>query len=512
MKLKLSIRGKMFLWIAALSTAFVLISFLLNSLLFKPYYLIRQRKSFLAVCEELAENYREDRGELFEKSVMDREVKEGFMIALYWEKDGRLVDLISNKPDGPMNPGEKRLPPLPDSSALPFRQPPYPIFENIISEMNRLSEDRKYVFREMKHAMGSSMLSMYYKIDEDILLLVSRPMEPIDDSIAIAARFTFFTGVFFLLLGTGAALFMSKFITRPVKELTSIAESMAELDFSRKYEVNSHDELGELGRSINSLSCQLSEAIGKLNKMNSELLKEIEKERKIDEMRRGFIANVSHELRTPISLIEGYAEGLLDNVAGDREKRDSYCRIILDETQRMENHVNQLLNLSQLQSGVHPLEKSYFDIHRLTGEMVKKFEESGHLGTSRLRLIQEETPLIVHADKPMIEQVITNYLKNALRHKEGEEEITVRTERRTPDKIRVSVTNRGRPIEAEHLERIWESYYKVDKARTRKHGGYGLGLSIVKAIMDQHGNLYGVENLPGAVCFWFELDSGDIGT
>ena len=371
-----------------------------------------------------------------------------------------------------------------------------------------MSKENRYIFRELKHNQDFSMLSMLYGLRDGNFLLVSRPMNSIDESIAIASRFTLFTGLFFLLCGTFAAFFMSKFITDPIGELKSIAESMSELDFSRKYRVRSNDEIGELGHSINSLSDQLNSAIGRLNRMNTNLLQEIEKERKIDEMRQNFIASVSHELRTPISLIEGYAEGLIDNVADDREKRISYCHVIMEETEKMEKHVRDLLTLSQLQSGVLPLEYSCFDINSLINRVIENFETVDNRRESRF-LFTSSSPLPVRADRVKTEQVISNYLKNALSHGKKEGKISLAAERTGQNKIRVYVCNSGDPIDEEDRERIWESYYKVDKARTRQYGGCGLGLSIVKAIQDQHKNGCGVENRAGSVCFWFELDPAD---
>ncbi|MDC7218473.1 MAG: histidine kinase dimerization/phospho-acceptor domain-containing protein [Spirochaetales bacterium] len=507
-----SIRVKIFAWIAALSLFFVFSSFLFNSLFYKPYYLFRQEKYFVTLCEKMAPLYSGDSSQ-FQEAMTRAEFQEGFIVSIYDDMSDEpyktvmdpLMSQQQQPPGGRPSGGGPGGPGMgfPGERMLQRDTPHFPIPDEITSDMEELGENERYVFKEITHLNEIPMLSMFYVIEDGVILLVSRPMESIDISIASTSRFSIITGFFLLLFGTVMAFFLSKYITNPVNELKSIAESMSELDFSRKYTVRTNDEIGELGQSINSLSDQLNEAINRLNRMNSDLLKEIEKERKIDEMRQNFIANVSHELRTPISLIEGYAEGLIDNIADDREKRSDYCQVIMDETRKMEKHVADLLNLSQLQSGVIPLDYSHFDINELIGYIIEKFSQMAQEGTFHW---EGAPPLFVRADKSRVEQVISNFIRNALRYGDGNKPIMVFAEKRENGKIRLYVYNSGEGIKGDHLERIWESYYKIDKARTRQLGGSGLGLSIVKAIVDQHQNLCGVENVEGGVRFWFELD------
>ncbi|MDC7222341.1 MAG: histidine kinase dimerization/phospho-acceptor domain-containing protein [Spirochaetales bacterium] len=497
--MRISIRIKLFFWIASLSVFFVFVSLLLNTVLFKPYYLNRQERSFLALCEKMSACYRDDPTSFQEEAEL-AEYKEGFLISLQIESQGSFLPVLDQFTPDPM--GQQR--PGPGGHGMKQLGFPPTLFpDEVIRELLLLAGDDKYIFREIRHLSEMPRLTMLYRMEEGLILFVSRPMESVDESIAIAGRFSLITGLFFLFFGMAAAVFLSKFITHPVNELKLIAESMSELDFSKKYTVRSNDEIGELGQSINSLSGQLNQAINRLNQMNSDLIKEIEKERKIDEMRQNFIANVSHELRTPISLIEGYAEGLLDNIADDREKRISYCQVIMDETRKMEKHVEDLLILSQIQAGVLPLDYGRFNINELAEGVITKFSEAGN-GEDFLFAPQDS--LFVSADKGRTEQVIVNYVKNALRYGDGKKPVTLSTERRGEGKIRLSVFNSGPPIDEAHRERIWESYFKIDKARTRRLGGCGLGLSIVKAIMDQHENACGVDNRPDGVSFWFELD------
>jgi two-component system, OmpR family, sensor histidine kinase VanS len=501
--LKLSIRVKFFFWIATLILLFVTISFFLNTILFKPYYLSRQERNFHELCYQLSLLYQRNQ-ESFLREIKYVQYKEGFAISVHDKSNGEykpIMNLIQPQrtlPSGPdMMDNAENI--LTNHRAVP----PIRIPEKIITEIDQLNEDKRYIFRTIRDYNNIPMLSMFYVVEDGIILFISRPMESIDESMAISARFSLLTGLCLLFIGTIAALLLTKYVTDPINELKSIAESMAKLDFSKKYHVRNNDEIGDLGHSINSLSHQLNEAISHLNHLNSDLLMEIEKERKIDEMRQNFIANVSHELRTPISIIEGYAEGLIDNIADDRKRRTSYCQVIMDETRKMEKHVKDLLLLSQFQAGVLQPDYSRFDINKLTEQVINKFKESG----SGEYINQSQIPsLFVRADKGSTEQILNNYIKNALRYGDGKKPISLTTEQGDKGKVRLSVYNSGVRINEEDLERIWESYYKVDKARTRELGGCGLGLSIVKAIMDQHNNRYGAENKPDGVLFWFELD------
>ncbi len=494
--MKATIRVKIFAWISALTLLFVLLTILLTTLFYKPFYLKKQERLFRDLCTQLTGLYAGDR-ESFAGVTANLEYTRGFRIALYLTDEGRIEE---GNPERPAPP--PREPEPMDRNDTPR----FPLPDPLIGEIIRLEGRGEYVFKKMiSPQMGSFALTMFYRIDGNTFLLVTRPMESIDENIATTNRFALLTGLFFFLFGIGAAFFMSKFITRPVNELKSIAESMCELDFSRKYEGRSRDELGELGQSINSLSDQLSRAMERLNRLNTNLLLEIEKERKIDEMRQTFIANVSHELRTPISLIEGYAEGLLDNVNEDGAKRISYCEVIIDETRKMEKHVGDLLSLSQIQSGVVPLEYTRFPVAGLLGDTAGKFEKEAEKRGFRI-IVEPPGPLEARADRNRAEQVLTNYMANALNYGGGERIIRLSAEPVDGGRVRLSLFNSGSPVDESIKERIWESYYKADKSRARREGGYGLGLSIVRAIQEQHGNPYGLENRPDGVTFWFELD------
>ena len=285
---------------------------------------------------------------------------------------------------------------------------------------------------------------------------------------------------------------------------------MAKLDFSQKYRIkDTEDEINELGKSINTMSDKLERTINQLRGTNVELEKDIEEKSKIDEMRKQFISDVSHELKTPIALIQGYAEGLVENVNTDEESRKFYAEVILDETNKMDTLVKQLLELMKLEYGKREFNNKEFDINELINEVVRRCNVMLEENNITVKICSNDK-LYVYADDFYIEQVVTNYFTNAIKNAKevnGKKEIIIDARvDKTSNKARISVFNTGNEIMQEDLDRIWGRFYKVDTSRNRSSGGSGIGLSLVKAIMSNYGNGYGVKNKEDGVEFYFEVD------
>lgn len=255
---------------------------------------------------------------------------------------------------------------------------------------------------------------------------------------------------------------------------------------------------------MNKLSDKLEMTISELKSANISLQKDIEKKEMIDEMRKEFVSNVSHELKTPIALIQGYAEGLKEGINDDPESTEFYCDVIIDEAAKMNNMVKKLLTLQHIESGTEKVNMERFDIIPIIKSVVKA--NTLLADDKNIKIIFEENnPIYVWADEYQVEEVMTNYVTNAINHADGDKIIRVYTEIKD-GKIRVSVYNTGHNIPETELEKVWIKFYKVDKARTREYGGSGIGLSIVKAIIDSFGQQCGVYNVDDGVVFWFELD------
>ena len=333
---------------------------------------------------------------------------------------------------------------------------------------------------------------------------MSTPLASIRESVELANRFLAYVGIAALLVGSLFIYFATKKITSPILQLANLSEKMSNLDFDAKYTGQAEDEIGVLGNSMNRLSDTLKETIGQLRTANTELQQDIEEKIKVDEMRKDFIANVSHELKTPIALIQGYAEGLTEGMAEDPESRDYYCEVIMDEANKMNKMVRQLLTLSALEAGNDAPVMDRFDLTDLirgvinsVGILIQQKEADVHL--------EDCGPVYVCADEFKIEEVVTNYLNNALNHLAGEKKIVITVEDNGEEAL-VTVFNTGNNIPEEDIPNLWTKFFKVDKSHTREYGGSGIGLSIVKAIMDSHRKACGVRNVEGGVEFWFTLD------
>ena len=341
--------------------------------------------------------------------------------------------------------------------------------------------------------------------ENEMYILIRTSIESLQANVDIANRFLAYAGILVALLASVCVFFATKSFIRPVEELSEIAKRMSNLDFNVKYKVERGDEIGELGHSINVLAEKSEDTISDLKSANNQLQTDIEEKVQMDEMRKEFLSNVTHELKTPIALIQGYAEGLKDNISEDQESRDFYCDVIVDEASKMNKMVKKLLTLNEIEFGNQMVEMERFDITALIRSVLESLEILIKQKGIRVQFLQEN-PVDVWADEYMTEEVVTNYLTNAIHYAENEKVVDIRLQKEG-NRVRVSVFNTGEPILQEDIDKIWIKFYKADKARTREYGGNGIGLSIVKAIMESHNKPYGVINHSNGVEFWFELDA-----
>ena len=384
------------------------------------------------------------------------------------------------------------------------------LFGNILGmedENSKVLEetDRYKMIRIQDRFSSMEYLELWGTLENGHYYIVLTPLQSISDAALISAQFYAYIGLVVVVLGAAAIWLVTKRIVQPVQELTELSKRMADLDFDAQYTSGGSDEIGVLGENFNVMSRKLQEAIGELKTANVKLQKDIEEKTQIDEMRKEFISNVSHELKTPIALIQGYAEGLRDNVIDDPESREYYCDVIIDESGKMNTLVRQLLTLNRLEFGNDLPSMERFSLT----DVIKGVLQSSSLMIEQAgaRVIFEpDGPYAVWGDEFKIEEVVTNYLTNALNHLDGEKIIEIRLAEENGI-VTATVFNTGEPIPTESLDRIWDKFYKVDKARTRAYGGSGIGLSIVKAIMDSHNQTCSVKNYENGVAFSFTLEA-----
>lgn len=383
------------------------------------------------------------------------------------------------------------------------------LFDKDITENDEILciGDNYEMHMKMDERTRLEYVDMWGVLDNGNLFLFRSPVEGIHESVVLANRFLAYVGIGSAIFSALIILWVSRKITEPIMELTRISERMSHLDFDAKYTGNSKTEIALLGQNINQLSETLETTISELKSANNELQRDIEKKNKIDEMRKEFLSNVSHELKTPIALIQGYAEGLKEGINDDAESRDFYCEVIMDEASKMNDMVKKLLTLNQLEFGNDTVVMERIDITAL----IKNYLQSASILCKQKEIkvqMEDYPPVHVWADEFMVEEVFNNYFTNAMNHVAENKVIDVKLMLKD-HLVRISVFNTGVPIPEESLPHIWEKFYKVDKARTREYGGSGVGLSIVKAMMDAMNQKYGVINYDNGVEFWFELEVSD---
>ena len=392
--------------------------------------------------------------------------------------------------------------------------------DNLLSRMKKVSfnadDEKKDILRKTSEYElykytyndgGGVYVEMMGELECGYLFLMRFSNEAVVEVVSVVNKFYLNVGLILTLIGILATGFIATRVTKPIRELAELSKKMSRLEFDVKYTGKARDEIGILGESMNEMSLALEKTISELKTANNELKRDIEKKTEIDELRKEFISNVSHELKTPIAIIQGYAEGLKESVNDDPESMEFYCDVIVDEATKMNTMVRKLLTLNQIEFGNVVEEYERFNIVEIIDNILNQTQ----------LLLKEKEAIIdfdnsrhvyVWSDEFQIEQVLTNYISNAINHLDNERiiKISVIEQGKT---VRVCVENTGEHIPEESLERIWEKFYKVDKARTREYGGSGIGLSIVKAIMKSLHMECGVENTNRGVMFWFELESAN---
>lgn len=488
--MKTSIRIKLILLLLVLTAGAISVSWFINNTFLEGYYL-RNKQSTL-------ENAYLKMNDFFTDASMNEE-----KISLEMEQMGENYNLTYIIVDNSLRPiyyNVKDFDTL-KNILLPYllgvQKNDSSIIKNAKSYMLLQSRDERY---------HTSYIELWGYIEAgNSYILLRSPVESIRESVATSNRFMAYVGIIVVMASIVIMFFVSKQFTRPILQLADISEKMSDLDFDVRYTGRDNDEIGVLGNSMNRLSEKLESTISELKSANIELEKDIKQKIQVDEMRTEFLSNVSHELKTPIALIQGYAEGLREGINDNKEDREFYCDVIIDEANKMNILVKKLLTLNQIEFGNEKITMERFDIV----ELVRGILHASEILIKQKNIkvyFDQEMPIYVWGDEYQVEEVVVNYISNALNHvaKENVIKIEITNEE---DRVRVSVFNSGERIPEEDIDKIWQKFYKVDKARTREYGGSGIGLSIVKAIMESMNKRYGVMNHEDGVEFWFELDS-----
>ena len=467
----------------------ILLCWVLNTTLLPRYYMHNKKEVLMENYQTISNASAQNELESDEFAVtFDNLCSNGNIMALILQQDGKVLRSSVN-----------------DLDALRTE------FWDVLlhgDKMEVLYSNKQYqLLKKTDTRLDSEYLVLVGVLENGDMVLMRTAVESIRESAAISNRFLLFAGAAAIVASILVAFFTTRHITKPLQQLTDISKRMVDLDFNAKYESDQSNsyEVEELGNHINRLSENLERTISELKTANVELQDDIEKKIQIDEMRKEFLSNVSHELKTPLALIQGYAEGLQECINDDAESREFYCDVIIDEADKMNRMVKKLLTLNQLEFGNDQVVMERFDMTELVRGVANSTKILMEQKGIRLELDNPEEAW-VWGDEFKVEEVITNYMSNAINHADGEKVIRV-FYTRFEDKLRVSVFNTGQPIPEDDIDKIWVKFYKVDKARTREYGGSGIGLSIVKAIMDSFHQQCGVINHEDGVEFWMELST-----
>lgn len=486
--MKYSIRSQMIAIFVGVLACMLLGLLVINMNFLEPYYIQNKQTEFVKMYEELKKALDNNTIEEEEETENIRQIAEkNNMSFLILNEDSQSV--ITN---------------VHDKEMLNKQLAGYLL--NQTQKSGKVLDSTKHyqIFQSYDPWNSTEYIEMWGTFADSQRFLIRSPLESIKESAAISNRFLLYIGGSVAVLGIAFIWYFSKKLTEPILELAALSAKMAGLDFEAKYEGGGANEISKLGDNFNCMSEKLESTISELKSANNSLMRDIEQKEKLEEMRNEFLGNVSHELKTPIALIQGYAEGLKEGVNDDAESREFYCDVIMDEASKMNQMVKNLLALNQLEFGESEIEFERFNLTDVIQGVLQSMDIMARQDDVKV-IFKQEAPIYVWADEFKVEQVVRNYVSNAFHHVTAEKVIEVKTENRE-ESVRVSVFNTGVPIPEEDVDRIWDKFYKVDKAHTRQYGGNGIGLSIVKAIMESFHQKYGVKNYDNGVEFWFELD------
>ncbi|MGL4773917.1 MAG: sensor histidine kinase [Clostridium sp.] len=345
--------------------------------------------------------------------------------------------------------------------------------------------------------------AMSMNSQNDTIIITVSSVQPIQEAAMVINEMFIYIFVGVIFIAVILSSIYSNLITKPLLSINKVAIKMSRMEFDENCVIDRHDEIGNLGKTLNFLSINLQNALSDLQSKNKKLEEDIEKERKLDAMRKDFIASVSHELKTPIGIIEGYAEGIKDGVVTG-EDATHYLETIIDESKKMSYLVTNMLELSKLQSGVITPNLEVFNINRLMKKLVAK--HSFDADEKDLNLIF--SPLTdfsyVKADIFQMEQIFTNLITNCIKYTPPFNDIVVSVKDQGDNYV-FGVLNYGASIPDKDLEMIYNKFYRVDKSRNRMDNSTGLGLAIVREILELYNSEYSIKNTDEGVLFTFTL-------
>ncbi len=448
-------------------------------------FIYAKKRSMIEVAEEIGKLDSSDKSYL--TTLADYESNHNLYIEIYSPRDKLIYTTRSNEA-------------VYDQSDSSVTIELKPRIMRILSHTD-LENGSYFELREEYFATAQYMVYGAF-FDNDTGVEIYSAIDVVEENAQIASDALIYLSMFILIAIFTVSSYYTSLFTNPIRQITNTAKKMAKLDFSESCPPFRIRELNELSENINILSGRLDTALTELKTENRQLESDIRLERKMEKTRRSFIANVSHELKTPISIIQGYAEGMKYGIGC--ENKDEYCDIIIEESEKMNSLVSRIMEYMLYGSGALEIKKEKFNIKKLIRDYFSSLELTTTEKDAEIRINIDER-FEGNGDTELITHVLSNYINNALTHLDFEKRITV-SAADLSDRYRITVFNTGKPIPGSHIENIWQSFYRADKAHSRQEGHFGLGLSIVASIQELHNQDYGVSNKDNGVEFWFDIE------
>lgn len=469
-KRKIGIRAKFFLEVGAIIAVCLIGIAFVNSQLLEGVYLWNLERNFGYIAADA-----EKAGDAYYPVLAEAEATQNVSIDLYDETDNYLYEGKSSYLSG---------------SKI-----------NIISRKN--NDDGSYF--NVVCAEGSTTQYILYgkSFKNNYHIEISTEINPIQENASLATTVTTGISILALILALVFIYDYSRRFTKPLIQMNNVMQKIAALDFSAKTNIDRKDEIGTLAANINTVSESLDAALTELREKNEQLQQDIEKERQLERMRQSFVSSASHELKTPIAIIRGYAEGLKMNLDDADNGSSEYCDIIMHEADKMNALVVSMLEQSLYDSGTTATEKESFSVKGYVEDFLRSADPI--FKEKEITVSCKAEDIAVVADKKQLTTVLSNIVLNACSHAAGEKLIEITTE--ADEKyVKVCVFNTGSFVAEKDKDSIFTSFYRADKAHSRKEGRFGLGLSIVKSIVTSHGCDCGFENKENGVTFWYTIE------
>jgi len=461
---KNSLKSKIWIYLIIFSVSILAFLWLFQIIFLNSYYELIKTKDMENIINRVISNYKNNDNNNFVNNLD----------SISFEK-GVCIEIIDNNMQSYLSNGPERGCSIESSRDLNIRNIKYNFINSNVDKENYKINNTNFKNKTLISAL---------KLDNGVYAFVSVSLQPLDSTINILKSQLLLVSFVVLILSFIIAYFISKKISKPIIKINKSAKCLAHKQY---------DTVFETGEDI----LELNELAKTLNYTRDELIK-------TDELNRELMANVSHDLKTPLTMIKAYAEMVRDLTYKNKNKRDQNLNVIIDEADRLNLLVNDILDLSKMQAGVVELNFETFNLVDVVNNILNKYKILKESEKYKF-IFNYEDNTIIKADIKKIEQVIYNLINNAINYTGSDKKVEINIID-CNSYIRFEVKDTGKGINKSDIDFIWDKYYRVDKAHKRNMHGTGLGLSIVKKILEQHDFEYGVESIINqGTTFYFNI-------